>query len=399
MKTEYTPDGIGLICNDSGLIIKVLRDDLGVDNGKLVGRTLSALFERQTIEKVLDFILNVKKEKIILDYPLSIHSGNKDSNLYFTGFFLEGKIWMVGLRSPSASLEFINQLQQINNEQANHIRQLIKEGHNENTKESSPDSYAFDELSRLNNELVNLQRELSKKNAELKRLNELKNHFLGMAAHDIRNPLGVIMAYSEFLLDETQDKLSKEHIEFINTINASAHTLLALIEDLLDISHIESGKLNLDLQNTDIVRVAEENISLNRILAAKKDISIKFSCNHRPIIISIDSRKIDQVFNNLISNALKFSNPGSDVNVYIRMEGNRVLTEIIDQGTGITPDFMDKLFQPFAKASSEGTAGEKCTGLGLSIVKRIVEGHGGKISAESQPGKGSRFYFWLPIKY
>ncbi len=397
MKQHHTPDGIGLICNYSGLIIKVLRDDLGLDTGRLEGKALTSLFDKREIDKVLDFALNVKKQKVILDCHLNVMHRGTSSGLYFTGFALEDKIWMIGLRSPSASLEFINQLQQINNEQANQIRQLIKDRHVQKEKGATPDSFAFDELSRLNNELVNLQRELSKKNVELQRLNSLKNRFLGMAAHDIRNPLGVIMAYSEFLLEETRDRLSEEHIEFINTINSSAQNLLALIEDLLDISHIESGKLNLDLKPTDIVSFAEESISLNKALAAKKNISIKFSADKRPVIVNIDPRKMEQVFNNLLSNAMKFSYGNSEIKVSISAEGNQVLTEVIDKGKGIKPDFIEKLFHPFAKESSEGTAGEKCTGLGLSIVKRIVEGHKGSISAESSPGKGSRFYFWLPL--
>jgi signal transduction histidine kinase len=248
-----------------------------------------------------------------------------------------------------------------------------------------------------NNELSNLGRELQKRNAELVKLNELKNQFLGMAAHDLRNPIGIIFSYSNFLLDEAGDHLNTEHVEFLSAIRGSSEFMLGLLEDLLDITRIESGKLNLDKEPTDIIAFIRHNVTLNQTLAKKKGIGIRF--NHYEVVpeIHMDRHKMDQVLNNLISNALKFSPPDTTVTVSVCRSGDHVTVSVKDEGPGIPEEERDRLFKPFSKTSVRATGGEKCTGLGLSIVRKIVVGHLGKIWVESKVGKGSNFCFSLPF--
>jgi signal transduction histidine kinase len=389
--------GLVLLCDENGIIDKVVRDDYAISGQDLKGKLVTQLFEKEFTPKVLDFLINVKKRRFVFDFPMTISAGEKSIYLSFTGFFLENNVWMVGTESPSSMLQFINQLQQINNEQANFIRMLAKNNYSEKKNASQTDEHLFDELSRLNNELVNLQREMAKKNAELARLNELKNQFLGMAAHDVRNPLGVIMNFSEFLIDETENTFSEEHKKFLKIIYSSAEFLLKLIEDLLDISKIESGKLNLNLQKADFVEFAERNIQLNNILASKKNITIQLNYDQKPVVFNFDQQKMEQVFNNLLTNAVKFSYEGNNVMVTIRANEGSVWVEVQDQGIGIPSHLTETIFHPFSKASTAGTAGEKSTGLGLTIVKRIIEGHGGSIAVKSEEGKGSVFFFELPV--
>jgi signal transduction histidine kinase len=394
MKKEKYINGIVLICDEQGIIEKIVRNDFDLPVQEFVNKPVTKLFESKAVTKVMDFLMHVKNYSIAFDYSLALKE--QVIPLYFTGFFLDQKVWMIGAGSTSDTLRFINQLQQINNEQANFIRSLVKK--NYNTEQiAGKASEQLNEMSRLNNELVNLQREMAKKNAELQRLNELKNQFLGMAAHDIRNPLGIIMSFAEFLEDQTKDTLSAEHRKFLNIIYTSAESLLKLIEDLLDISKIESGKLSLNLEHTDLVELAEKNVELNNTLASKKDITIKLTYNEKPVMLLIDKQKTDQVLNNLLTNAIKFSHPGSEIKMNIVKNKEAVLTEVVDNGVGIAANQIKNIFQPFNKTSSQGTAGEKSTGLGLSIVKKIVEGHGGHIFVESEKGKGSRFYFNLPL--
>ncbi len=398
MKNSKILLGLVLLCDENGVIEKVIRDDFEISDKNTSGKTFSSFFSKELVAKALDFILSVKKNSVVFDYSLTAKGRNDVFPLYFTGFFVDQKVWVIGAVTPSTSLNFINQLQQINNEQANYIRSLVKNNYSLQENQSGNDNRLLDELSHLNNELINLQRELSKKNAELARLNELKNQFLGMAAHDIRNPLGIIMSFADFLEEETQDILSDEHRKFLNIINNTAEFLLKMIEDLLDISKIESGKLNLNLEQTDLIELAEKNVQLNNTLASKKGITIKLSFNKKPVMLLIDKQKIEQVFNNLLTNALKFSYQGSEVEMNIVKNENSVITEVVDNGVGIKANQLEAIFQPFSVASSKGTAGEKSTGLGLTIVKKIVEGHSGKINVESTEGKGSRFYFELPLK-
>jgi PAS domain S-box-containing protein len=240
--------------------------------------------------------------------------------------------------------------------------------------------------------------QIAQKNAELAGLNTLKNQFLGMAAHDLRNPLTVVNTASSFLLDDSSRLLSAEQRQdFIRRINANGEFMLKLINDLLDVAKIESGRLDLELATGDLCDLIEENLTMNRMLAEKKSIRLDFAPERGMPLLRFDRGKVEQVLNNLISNALKFSAPGTAVTVQTSCVGDSVVVSVRDHGQGIPAEELDKLFKPFGKTTVRGTAGEKSTGLGLAICRKIVEGHGGRIWAESEPGKGSTFSFSLPV--
>jgi signal transduction histidine kinase len=251
----------------------------------------------------------------------------------------------------------------------------------------------------LNRELSNLTRELQKSNAELKKLNELKNQFLGIAAHDLRNPLGIIMGYSDYLLDDLENELSDDQITMLKTILTASEFMLHLLNQLLDLTAIESGKLRLEVQKTDILALIKQNANLNGIIAAKKNIAIQVHVFESIPDIILDPYKIEQVLNNLISNAVKYSLPGTIVKITPFLSGQHLTIAIEDQGQGIPENEMIKLFKPFEKLTVKGTGGEKSTGLGLSIVRNIIIGHRGKIWVESKVGIGSTFYFSLPLTH
>lgn len=257
------------------------------------------------------------------------------------------------------------------------------------------DDRLYDDLSRLNNDLATTQRELAKSNVELDRLNVQKNEFLGIAAHDLRNPLQVILTYSQFLLDEAHD-LDPEHREFVRTIRSSSDFMLRLVDDLLDVARIEAGKLELGLEPVDLGALVERNVALNRVLAESKGTRIELVREGEPGEMVLDGPKIEQVLNNLIGNAVKFSPPGSTVEVRLAAGQDGISISIRDQGEGIKPEDLETLFRPFQKGRNQSTAGEKSTGLGLAIVKRIVEGHRGEIRVESAPGEGTVFHIHLP---
>ncbi len=253
-------------------------------------------------------------------------------------------------------------------------------------------------LTSLNNEFSNLNRELHKKNAELVKLNDLKNHFLGMAAHDLRNPIGAIQNLSEFLLEETGDKLNSEHTKFINVIHSSSKYMLNLLDQLLDIARIEAGKLDLDIRPTDIIELIKSCVYLNKVLAEKKKVEIQFHHYERFPDIELDAMKIEQVMHNLLSNAIKFSDPGSTIFVSAFLSNEHITVSVKDEGPGIPKEDIEKLYKPFSKTSVKLPDGEKSTGLGLAIVHKIILGHLGKIWVESKVGEGSSFYFSLPVK-
>ena len=252
-------------------------------------------------------------------------------------------------------------------------------------------------LLEFNQELSNLTREIQKKNAEMLKLIEFKNRFLGMAAHDLRTPIGTIMGFSDILLGEAAEKLSTIQTRMLTAIQSSSKFMLHLLNDLLDISKFDSGKLILEKHKVNIVRLIIRNIELNSVIAKTKNITIQFNPIESIIEINIDPEKIKQVMNNFIGNALKFSLPGTVITVNAFLNENNITVSIEDQGPGIPENEMNKLFIPFETTSVKSTGGEKSTGLGLSIVRNIIRGHQGKIWAESTVGKGSIFYFSLPL--
>lgn len=254
------------------------------------------------------------------------------------------------------------------------------------------------EVLSLNQELNNLMRQLHKKNAQLQRLNEEKNQFLGMAAHDLRKPIGLIVTYSEFLIDEASGVLNSEQKDFLNTINASCSFMKRLVDDFLDVSIIEAGKFELNLQAGKIREALEQSLKLNNLQATKKGIKLQVQYDENIPSIIIDAPKIEQVITNLVSNAIEHTEPSTVVLIDISSDQQSITFSVQDSGPGIVPEEMHKLFKPFEKTSARKTAGEKSTGLGMLITRKIIEAHGGEIHVYSVLGKGTTVSFKLPLK-
>lgn len=254
------------------------------------------------------------------------------------------------------------------------------------------------ELLRANAEINNLARDLQKSKIKALELNEQKNQMIGVAAHDLRNPAGIVFQYSEFLLDEMSENLSKEQQEIIHHIRNSGQFLLTLLDDLLDVSQIEAGKLDLQLSTVDTLPFVKEIISLNQVFAHKKGQRLIFSSYGDPGTASFDPTKITQVLNNLISNASKYSPAKSEIHIKLEQNEQHLVFSVRDPGPGIPEHEIGDLFKAFQKSSAKTTGGEKSVGLGLAIVKRIIEGHKGEITVQSELGKGTIFSFTLPVK-
>jgi signal transduction histidine kinase len=219
-----------------------------------------------------------------------------------------------------------------------------------------------------------------------------------MAAHDLRHPLGIISACSELLLEEAAGSLSEQHLQFLEFIQTSSSFMFSLLTDLLDIAKIEAGKLDLDIQPTDLVALIQRVVSLSQMLADRKGIQIRVLDSEPLRLVSLDAVKMEQVLNNLISNAVKFSASGTIVTIQVRPCGDRVTVSVSDQGPGIPKQEQAKLFQPFSKISVHAPDGQESTGLGLAIVRKIVLGHQGEIGVDSEVGRGSTFHFSVPFE-
>lgn len=250
-------------------------------------------------------------------------------------------------------------------------------------------------LLNLNNELGNLTRQLQKKNVQLEQLDAQKNQFFGMAAHDLRHPIGVIKMYSEFIADEAADRLDEEHLEFLSYVRQSGELLEHILDDFLDISVFESGRLNLEREVVDIAAWLSSIVEYNETLATRKDITVVYSPpdprNKEVTRRTVDRSKMGQVVNNLISNALKYCRPGDKVEVRLQLEPEETVIQVQDNGPGIDEKDQDRLFLPFERLKGRNRTSEKSSGLGLAIVKKIIEAHGGRVWVESQVDIGSTF--------
>lgn len=252
------------------------------------------------------------------------------------------------------------------------------------------------ERHRFRAKLRQLADELRNKNERLELLDQQKNAMLGMAAHDIRNPLGIILGYAQFLRMDAGPLLSDEQRAFLDAITQSSEFVLGLVEQLLDISTIESGKLVIQRSPVDLAQLVKNHIRLIHILATRRNIRMTLDLPQEEATLLADASKLEQVLNNLTGNAIKFSSPGTTIKVQVLVIADHVELIVQDEGPGIPREEQNRLFRPFSTTSVRASNGERSTGLGLAIARRIVEGHRGEISVESEVGKGSTFRVILP---
>ncbi|MDH4564008.1 sensor histidine kinase [Pseudomonas sp. BN411] len=236
-------------------------------------------------------------------------------------------------------------------------------------------------------------RRLKAVNAQLERANAEKNRYLGIAAHDLRNPLSSLRGLSQLMLE--MDLPEEQRLQFVNVIHRTSDELLNLVNDLLDVSHIEAGRIELSLSPVDLPALIRERLEHLTLQASRKQIRIDLITGDMAAT-PLDKRRFGQVIDNLASNAIKFSPLGSVVTVRAADNSDGVEFSVEDEGPGIGEVDRELLFKSFQKLSAKPTAGEKSTGLGLSIVKNIVEAHGGRIDVEKAPSGGARFVVLLP---
>lgn len=245
--------------------------------------------------------------------------------------------------------------------------------------------------------LRDLVQELERKNGKLIELNDLKTKFLGMASHDMRNPLASIHGFSKLLLNDGDSLPEETRREFLQSIQQVTNKLLELLNDLLDVSMIESGQLDLKLNSGSLERLIQERVGVIRIFSEKKNMKIHLDLETIPDAV-VDANRIGQVLDNLLSNAVKFSPPGKNIFVSLREEGTNAVVRVRDEGPGISAEDQTKLFHHFQKLNAKPTGGESSSGLGLAIAKRMVEAHNGVLKVESELDRGSTFGFEIPLR-
>jgi signal transduction histidine kinase len=248
----------------------------------------------------------------------------------------------------------------------------------------------------LQNEILSEQRKVLVE--QLRKANAAKNRFLGMAAHDLRNPLASIRGIAEFMREGAVGPLTPEQLDLIETIHGASQSMLHMVNELLDVATIEAGELKLSLEMYNLGNLVAKSVSMISRDALKKKTHVTFDTPVEPVMLAIDPAKMKQVVDNLLSNAIKYSPPGSSIRAFVTPNpvNSTCSFSVRDQGPGIADDERDKLFKDFSRLSSKPTGGEKSTGLGLAICRKIVEAHQGLIVAENLPDRGCEFRVTLP---
>lgn len=236
--------------------------------------------------------------------------------------------------------------------------------------------------------------ELQKANAELERAARHKSEFLTMVSHEFRTPLTSIITFTELLLDSAAGQVNQEQQEYLTDVLESSQRLLQMINDLLDVSRLDAGKVKLfreALAIRDLARTAEQTV---RPLAERQGLTLALDVPDGLPLVEADGLRVTQVLLNLLGNAIKFTPGGGTVSVSARVDGRFMEVAVADTGIGIAPADRERIFEKFSQAGRERPEG---TGLGLPLAKSLVELHGGRMWLESEPGQGSTFRFTLPL--
>ncbi len=253
------------------------------------------------------------------------------------------------------------------------------------------------ERQRLEAETKRYAQELKEANEQLKELDQLKDDFVSMVSHELRTPLTIMREFASIIADEISGKLSPDQKKYIDIIIDNTGRLFRLTNDLLDISKIEAGKLELKKTSVNIIKLVEDTVSALKPKCDGKRIEIKTSfCVSEPTIY-IDPDRIIQIFTNLIGNAIKFTPEEGQIIIKIDDKAEELECRVVDTGRGIPQEDIGKVFTKFQQFGRKPGEGAQGTGLGLAITKELIQAHNGDIRVESNFGKGSEFIFTLPI--
>jgi GAF domain-containing protein len=245
---------------------------------------------------------------------------------------------------------------------------------------------------------VKLFKEIQEKSKQLEIASRHKSEFLATMSHELRTPLNAIIGFSEVLLQQMFGPLNPKQAEYLDDVLSSGRHLLGLINDILDLSKIEAGRMELDVDTFSLVEALQNGVTMVRERAARHRIALALDVARGVDLIEADPRKVKQVLFNLLSNAVKFTPDGGRVDVTAARANGDIVVTVKDTGIGISPEDQGRIFEEFQQARRQTERSREGTGLGLSLAKRFVELHGGRIWVDSEPGRGSTFTFTLPVR-
>ena len=344
--------GVLLRCTRDGVVTSIVNDGIGLSGLLKVGKPFYSCAYVDNQERAKALIADLGSAGAVYEVPISVDLNGRPKLLQFSGAIVGDELVLVGSAVEGYTGDVYEDLIRINNEETNDLRMALKSL-------------------------------------------EQRSRHAAIVAHDLRNSMGAIAMSVEPLLED-RDTLKPGQLQFISIIDRASRTALALVTDLLDLTLIETGRLELKMKSIDLGALIRNNVETNQLLALRKNIRVETEIGLGLPAVNADPSRVEQVLTNFISNAIKYSEPGTTVTVRASAAGGEVLVEVRDHGQGIPSAEIGKLFRFYQQTSVRPTGGEQSTGLGLAIARQIVEAHGGKVGVESEVGRGSTFRFTLP---
>ena len=378
----------------TGATIMVVEDEMGA-RVTLCGILEDAGYSVIGLEKGADALEMIRRspfDAVITDIRLPDVDGMEILELAKEINPEVAVIMMTGYASVETAVEAVNQ---------GAYAYFVKPINPDEMKTTIANALKQQRLSLENKRLVeSLQRTnklLFEANQELRKAAQAKSNFLAHMSHELRTPLNVIIGFSQLMTDEVPGKINNEQRQCLDDILSSGKLLLNLIDEVLDLSKIESGKMKLRLTNITLTEVIESVRSAMMPLIAPRKQSLDIEVEEGLPLVHADNAKVRQVLLNLLSNATRFTPDGGKLKIEAVKEGDWCQVSVIDNGIGIKKEDQERIFEPFCQLDNPLTKEKRGVGLGLTVVKQIIEKHGGRIWVETEYGKGSRFTFTLPL--
>jgi signal transduction histidine kinase len=381
--TDSQPEGLAFVCTTDGAIVRVVDDSLA---GAAVRDSLFASVDESSQEACAIFLRTMARGGFSRSTPLRI--GTRDVQCY--GSCADGELRIVAVIDPNTAAPYAESISAGRGEPV--FMELARE-----IRRTHSTYELYEELARMNNDLATAQRELARTVDQLQRLNSYKDELLGMAAHDLRNPLNANAAFITFLLHDARTLGDNNNTVLLERLRANSQYMIRLVDDILDFSAIEAGHVRLHLERSDLGPIVQGVVATMSILAQAKQVELRYSTEGEVPPLNLDQIKISQVVQNVISNAVQYSSSGTRVDVRLRAEGGYAVLEVEDRGPGIPSEELPNLFKPFTRLSTVKLAKQRGVGLGLAITRRLVEAHGGTIGVQSEVGRGSVFTIRLRV--
>ena len=255
-----------------------------------------------------------------------------------------------------------------------------------------------DELGSLAANLNRMNDELGRLYEQLETVSRHKSEFLANMSHELRTPLNAIIGFSEVLHERMFGELNEQQASYVQDVLVAGRHLLSLINDILDLSKVEAGRMELELEQISLPETLRSGLTMQAEHATRGGVTIDLKVEPEEILVEADERKVRQVVFNLLSNALKFTPPGGRIDVSAAQRDGVVEVAVADSGSGIAADELELIFEEFQQARGDAAKRQEGTGLGLPLSRKFIELHGGRLWAESVEGSGSTFRFTLPVR-